>query len=49
MANRPPPCPEAGADVADDFLKLPDDACAAWDYLGRLKLFCDQIDRIRKG
>jgi hypothetical protein len=48
--HKPPACPVAGPEVAQDFQeRLPiDTAPAAWDYLGRLKNFCDQIDIIRQ-
>jgi len=49
--HKPPACPEAGPAVAADFerhLMPPEKAPHAWDYLGRLQKFCNQIDIIRE-
>jgi hypothetical protein len=47
---KPPACPEAGADVADEFLRLrPAGYTATADYIGRVHVHCDQIDVLRRG
>ena len=43
-----PPCPVSGHDVADDFaLGLSRDRTHAWQWLGRMVLYCEAIDALR--
>ena len=43
-----PPCPASGAAVAQDFdANLPRTAVHAWQWLGRVVLFCEAIDALR--
>ena len=43
-----PPCPTSGPEVAADFaLGLPRDRTHAWQWLGRVMLYCEAIDVLR--
>lgn len=43
-----PPCPASGAAVAQDFdANLPRTAVHAWQWLGRMALYCEAIDALR--
>ena len=43
-----PPCPVSGPEVAQDFdLGLSRDRTHAWQWLGRVMIYCDAVDALR--
>ena len=43
-----PPCPVSGPLVAADFdANLPRTATHAWQWLGRVMIYCDAVDALR--